>query len=79
MPKDFLKCVRQGGRVRTIKPRGYDDPLYINICYDRSGKSHHGEKKYRKGKKSKSKKKSKKKKSKKKKKNTKRSSKRHTK
>lgn len=47
MPKDFLRCVRQGGRVRTIKPRGSKNPLYIHICYDRNNKSYIGEKKYR--------------------------------
>ena len=57
MPKDFTDCVKRGGSVRTIKPRGTEDPLYLHICYDyydktgkRSSKrvSHRGEVKYRK-------------------------------
>jgi len=46
MPKDFTKCVKQGGRVRTIKPR---NDVYIRICYDKKGKSHRGEVKHNKG------------------------------
>jgi len=49
MPADFLRCSRQrGSRVITIKPKGYYDPLYIRVCYDKYGKSHRGEKSYRK-------------------------------
>jgi len=40
MPKDFERCVKQGGRVRTIKPR---KGVYIHICYDKKGKAHRGE------------------------------------
>ena len=40
MPADFLKCVDEGGRVRTIKV-GKDK--YMRICYDKAGKSHSGE------------------------------------
>uniref|UniRef100_A0A6M3J8L9 Uncharacterized protein n=1 Tax=viral metagenome TaxID=1070528 RepID=A0A6M3J8L9_9ZZZZ len=39
-PQDFEKCVKEGGRVRTIKV-GKDK--YIHICYDKEGKSHSGE------------------------------------
>ncbi len=42
MPKDFLKCVNEGGRVRTKavnKKRGE----YMHICFDKRGKSHAGE------------------------------------
>jgi len=40
MPADFEKCVREGGRVRTITPK---PGTYIHVCYDKSGKSHTGE------------------------------------
>ena len=40
MPADFDKCVREGGRVRTMKV-GKD--RYMHICYDKAGKSHAGE------------------------------------
>jgi hypothetical protein len=39
MPKDFLECVREKGRVRTIKPNPSE---YLYICY-KDGKSYHGE------------------------------------
>jgi hypothetical protein len=39
MPADFERCVRNGGRVRTIK-HGKDK--YQHICYDKEG-SHAGE------------------------------------
>jgi len=39
MPKNFEKCVAQGGRVRTKKlPNG----KYIHICF-KDGKSYAGE------------------------------------
>lgn len=44
MPADFERCVKNGGRVRTIK-RGKDK--YQHICYDSKG-SHAGEIKTRK-------------------------------
>jgi hypothetical protein len=47
MPADFERCVREGGRVRTIKLK---DDKYMHVCYDKSGKSHAGEIKKRKGK-----------------------------
>lgn len=34
MPKDFTDCVKNKGRVRTIKPTG---STYIRICYDKKG------------------------------------------
>ena len=34
MPAKFVKCVREGGRVRTIKPR---PDVYIHICYPKGG------------------------------------------
>jgi len=40
MPEDFLKCVKDGGKVVTIKPT---KDTYQHICYDRNGKSHPGE------------------------------------
>ncbi|MHC1625557.1 MAG: hypothetical protein ACXQS2_06110 [Methermicoccaceae archaeon] len=39
MPKDFERCVRTGGRVRTKKLSG---GKYIKICY-KDGKSYAGE------------------------------------
>jgi hypothetical protein len=39
-PADFDKCVREGGRVRTITPK---EGTYIHVCYDKAGKSHAGE------------------------------------
>lgn len=50
MPQDFLKCVKEGGKVITKK---IDKDRYINICYDKKGKSHSGEVKYKSKKKSK--------------------------
>jgi hypothetical protein len=40
MPPDFLKCVREGGKVRTIKLKGNK---YLHACKDKSGKWHRGE------------------------------------
>ena|SRR3990167_1688460 len=40
MPEDFLKCQRDGGRIRTkLLPGG----KFIRICFDKNGKSHSGE------------------------------------
>ena len=40
MPADFDKCVKDGGRVRTMKI-GKDKTAHV--CYDRNNKSHMGE------------------------------------
>jgi len=40
MPADFERCVDEGGRVRTIKPKS---GKIMHICYDKNGKSHAGE------------------------------------
>jgi len=40
MPEAFDKCVREGGRVRR---KALSDGRFINICYDKAGKSHAGE------------------------------------
>jgi len=40
MPEGFDKCVKEGGRVRTMKLNG---GRHMRICYDKSGKSHAGE------------------------------------
>ena len=45
MPKDFDKCVADGGRVRTIK---VGKGKYRHICWDKEGKSHAGEVKQKK-------------------------------
>ena len=39
MPAGFTKCLKQGGKVRRIKP---NKSTYINICYI-GGKSYSGE------------------------------------
>lgn len=50
MPADFDKCVKEGGRVRTIGIRGRSEE-YIHVCYDKKGRSHSGEVKTKKEKK----------------------------
>ncbi len=52
MPKAFLECVKKGGKVRTIKPKGRPD-VYIKVCYI-NGKAYPGEVHYVKGAKKKS-------------------------
>lgn len=37
MPAKFEKCVRDGGRVRTIKPKGKESKTYIHVCYPKGG------------------------------------------
>lgn len=39
MPKAFRRCVKKGGRVRTVKPRA---GKYLHVCY-LGGKSYAGE------------------------------------
>lgn len=39
MPANFEKCVREGGRVRTIEPNPSE---YLHVCY-KDGKSYSGE------------------------------------
>jgi len=39
MPEKFRKCVREKGRVRTLKPKGKKSPAYIKVCYPRGGGS----------------------------------------
>lgn len=56
MPRDFIRCVEGGGRVRTTKPKGKKSKKYMPICYDESG-SHVGEVKTRKARSRKGKKK----------------------
>lgn len=45
MPADFDKCVREDGRVRTVK---VGKKKYMHVCYDKNNKSHAGEVKERK-------------------------------
>lgn len=52
MPKDFLKCVREDGKVITKKLPG---DKYIYICYDKDGKAYKGEVHYKKSSKEKKK------------------------
>ena len=40
VPEDFLKCIREGGRVVTIK---IGDDKYRHVCYDKNDKPHYGE------------------------------------
>lgn len=40
MPKAFTDCVDGGGKVRRVK---LSNNRYINICFDKDGKSHAGE------------------------------------
>jgi len=40
MPADFDKCVKEGGRVRTMPVKG---GRFMRICFDKAGKSHAGE------------------------------------
>jgi hypothetical protein len=47
MPEDFLKCVREKGKVRTIDVKDHPD-MYLHVCYDAKGKSHSGEPKKKK-------------------------------
>jgi len=49
MPEAFERCVREGGRVRTIKPKGKESKTYLLVCYPKGGGSPiHGETKERK-------------------------------
>lgn len=47
MPKEFDSCVKRGGRVRTMKPKGQKSSTYIKVCYI-GGKSYSGHVKHRK-------------------------------
>lgn len=40
MPEDFMRCVKNGGKVVTKKLK---DDKYIKICYDKDGNSYSGE------------------------------------
>lgn len=50
MPKAFLDCVKNGGRVITKK---INKDKYIHICYDKNNKAHRGEVKEKRKKKTK--------------------------
>jgi len=39
MPAPFDKCVKAGGRVRTIKPKGQKSKTYVHVCYPKGGGS----------------------------------------
>ena len=45
MPKDFMDCVKNKGRVVTKSLKGN---RYVKICYDKEGKSYTGEVKLKK-------------------------------
>ncbi len=41
MPKGFDRCVKRGGRVRTLVPK---KGVYVRVCFDKeTGKSYAGE------------------------------------
>lgn len=40
MPEDFIRCVKNGGKIVTKKLKG---DKYIKICYDKDGNSYSGE------------------------------------
>jgi len=42
MPKGFDRCRSEGGRVRTVKPKGKKSRAYVHVCYDKNGKSFAG-------------------------------------
>jgi len=49
MPAKFEKCVREGGRVRTIKSKGEKATAYVPVCFPKGGgPSVSGEVKHRK-------------------------------
>lgn len=49
MPVRFTKCVKSGGRVRTVKPKGKKSSSYVHVCYPKGGGSSvSGELKHRK-------------------------------
>lgn len=37
MPAAFDKCEAEGGRVRTMKPKGKKSKTYLRICYPKGG------------------------------------------
>ena len=39
MPKKFDRCVKAGGRVRTLKPKGKGSRTYVQVCYPKGGGS----------------------------------------
>ncbi len=39
-PQAFDKCVADGGRMSTIS---VNKTQYMHVCYDKAGKSYHGE------------------------------------
>ena len=38
-PAAFDRCVRRGGRVRTLKPKGAKSKTFVRVCYPRGGGS----------------------------------------
>ncbi len=37
MPARFDRCVKSGGRVRTLKPKGKASKTYLRVCYPKGG------------------------------------------
>jgi len=33
-PLKFDRCIKSGGRVRTIKPKGRTSRTFVRVCYD---------------------------------------------
>ena len=40
MPKEFDRCIKNGGKVRRVS---IDKDRYANVCVDKNGKTHFGE------------------------------------
>ena len=40
-PAAFDKCVKNGGKISTIKPKGKDSSVYMKVCFLK-GKSYSG-------------------------------------
>ncbi len=39
MPEAFDKCEAEGGRIRTMKPKGKKSKAYLRVCYPKGGGS----------------------------------------
>ena len=37
MPAKFDRCVKAGGRVRTLKPKGESSRTFVRVCYPKGG------------------------------------------
>ena len=39
MPAKFDRCVKAGGRVRTVKPKGEESRTFVRVCFPKGGGS----------------------------------------